>query len=142
MANGVVSRSNNDRELLVYGSEAYYEGPNSRLRYFTYRVDGFVSVSAGDVGGELLTKSLTFSGKSLVLNYATKDGSLRVELQSPDGKPLPGFTLADCKPLAGDEIRQTVEWRSGADISGVADKPVRLRFSLQNADVYSLQFTK
>ena len=141
MANAVVTRPDNDRELLVYGSEAYYEGPDSRLRYFTYRVDGFVSVSTGADGGELLTKPVTFSGKSLTLNYAAqKGGSVRVELQSADGKPIPGFTLSDCKPLTGDEVSQTVEWKSGSDVSGLAGKPVRVRFSLKNADVYSLQF--
>ena len=143
MANGVVTRPDNDRELLVYGSEAYYEGPDSRLRYFTYRVDGFVSVSTGADGGELLTKPLTFSGKSLTLNYAAqKGGSVRVELQSADGKPVPGFTLSDCKPLTGDEISQSVEWKSGSDVSSLAGKSVRLRFSLQNADVYSLRFSE
>ncbi|MHC4878109.1 MAG: glycoside hydrolase family protein [Planctomycetota bacterium] len=141
MANGVVTRSDNDRELLVYGSEAYYEGPDSRLRYFTYRVDGFVSVSTGDRSGELLTKPLTFSGRSLTLNYAAqKSGSVRVELQSADGKPISGFSLDACVPLTGDEISQNVAWKSGPDVSSLAGRPVRLRFSLQNADVYSLQF--
>ncbi|MBI1310179.1 hypothetical protein GC176_02645 [bacterium] len=143
MANGLVTRPDNDRELLVYGSEAYYEGPDSRLRYFTYRVDGFVSVSAEANGGELLSKPLTFSGKSLTLNYAVqKGGSVCVELQTVDGKPISGFSLDECKPLTGDEISQTVIWQSGADVSSLAGKPVRLRFSLQSADVYSLQFAR
>ena len=51
MAHGLVSLPGNDREWSVYATEARGEGPDTRLRRFTYRVDGFVSVRAGDEGG-------------------------------------------------------------------------------------------
>ena len=92
-------------------------------------------------GGELLTKPLTFTGNKLTLNFATSAaGDVRVELQEASGKPLPGFTLDDCPPVFGDAIERVVKWKHGGDVSPLAGKPVRLRFALKDADLYSLKF--
>lgn len=136
MAYGLVSLPDNDREWSVYATEAYYEGPDSRLRRFTYRVDGFVSVHAGVEGGELLTKPLTFSGEWLELNFATHDaGQIRVSLESPSGE-----ILAQSELLTGDEIAHPVQWQAGTDLQAFQGRTVRLRFSMKNADLYSIRF--
>jgi hypothetical protein len=49
-------------ELSIYSTEGYYTGEDDRLRRFTYRIDGFVSVQTPLNGGELLTRPLVFSG--------------------------------------------------------------------------------
>jgi hypothetical protein len=33
-----------------------------------------------------------------------------------------------------------VTWKSGRDVSGLAGRPVRLRFAMQDADLYSVRF--
>ena len=110
------------------------------FRRFTLRTDGFASVHAGADAGELVTHPLLFDGRSLVVNYATSAGGhLKVELQNAAGQPLPGFELADCVILVGDAIEQAVSW-TGGDLSGLAGTPVRLRFVMQEADVFSLKF--
>ena len=112
------------------------------FRRLTLRTDGFASLHAGADTGEMVTHRLRFLGKSLVVNYATSaGGSLRVELQDASGRPLPGFTLADCQSLVGDIVEQPVSWTGGSDVSEVADKPVRLRFVMQEADVFALKFS-
>ena len=137
MANALLMLPESDREYAVYGSEAYYEGPDSRLRRFTYRVDGFVSVSAGDAGGELQTKTLTFDGDSLVINFATQPGgSLRVHLESEVGE-----ALASSQQLSGDAIAQVVNWQGDTDLGQYAGRPVRLRFEMKDSDLYSIQFS-
>ena len=40
----------------------------------------------------------------------------------------------------GDDLARTVTWKGSADVGGLAGKPVRLRFALSDADLYSLQF--
>jgi hypothetical protein len=138
---GLVRLPHSDREYSVYATEAYFAGPDSRVRRFTYRVDGFVSVRASVQGGQLVSKLLVFSGRKLAVNFATSDqGSLAVELQDAEGKPIPGLTLAHCLPLNGDEIEKTIAWKGGADVSPLAGKPVRLRFDLKDADVFSFRF--
>lgn len=127
--------------LSVYATEAYYAGPGSRVRRFVFRTDGFVSLQAKSQPGEVLTKLIRFSGQSLQLNFRTAAaGSLRVELQSADGQPLPGLSLAECEDLRGDEIAKVVTWKSGKTPASAAGQPVRLKFQLQDADVYSMKF--
>jgi hypothetical protein len=107
---------------------------------YVLRTDGFISVRAGAEPGELVTKPVIFSGGELVINFSSSAaGSVLVELLGPDGLPLPGFGLADCKPAYGDSIAQVVTWRTG-DLSAIAGQPVRLRFVLQECDLYSFRF--
>ena len=128
-------------ELSLYATENYWVGPASRLRRYTLRLDGFVSVYAPARGGELVTKPLVFEGSELVLNFSTSAaGSLRVEVQHESGQPLAGRTAADCDEVFGDEIERVVTWKGGGRLDDLADRPVRLRFVMQDADLYSLRF--
>jgi hypothetical protein len=121
----------------------HYGWPDNRLRRITVRRHGFASVHAGAGGGEFTTRPLIFSGDKLVLNYATSAaGSIAVEIQDESGKPLPGYTIADTKPLYGDELEAAISWKSKKDVSDVAGKPVRLHFAMSDADIYSLRTEK
>ncbi|MBI3943353.1 MAG: hypothetical protein HY326_10105 [Chloroflexi bacterium] len=128
-------------ELSVYWLE-HYSWPTNHVRRGTLRLDGFASLNAGYAGGEAITHPLRFSGDKLVLNYATSAaGSLRVELQDSAGQPLPGYSLEESAELYGDQIAQPAAWQSGTDVSRWAEQPVRLRFALKDADLYSIQFS-
>jgi hypothetical protein len=134
-------------EISLYATEDNWKRA-TRLRRYTLRVDGFVSLHArqaqpaGRIApGEMLTKPLSFAGKTLTLNFATSAaGSVRVELQTTHGKPLPGYALADCDELFGDTLDRTVTWKGNPDVSAHAGQPIRLRFVLADADIYSMQF--
>ena len=129
-------------EISLYATDGYWEGAYTSFRRYTLRMDGFVSVQAPASGGEVVTKPLKFDGSRLKVNFSTSAaGSVRVEIQDVEGKPIPGFALTDCHVLFGDELDRVVSWEAGADVSGLAGKPVRLRFELKDADLYSLQFT-
>ncbi len=96
---------------------------------------------AGYEPGELVTRPLEFSGKELVINFATSAaGTVRVEIQDVAGNPVPGFALVDCPEIFGDQLERSVAWKSGEDVSMLVGKPVRLRFVLQDADLYSIRF--
>ena len=105
------------------------------------RIDGFVSLHAPLVGGELVTKPMVFAGNQLVLNVSTSAaGSVRVEIQDLDGRPLPGFAMADCHEVYGDDLEQAVAWKGSPDLGTLAGKPVRLRLEVKDADLYSFRF--
>ena len=76
------------------------------------------------------------------VQYALKSasGSVHVEIQDAAGKPLEGFTLADCPEHFGDTIEQSVNWKSGVDVNSLSGRAVRLRFQLKDANLYSFQF--
>ncbi len=127
-------------ELSIYVLH-HYAYPSIHLRRYSLRLDGFVSVYAPLAGGELVTKPLRFRGNRLLLNYSTSAaGGLRVELQRADGRPIPGFTLAECAEIIGDRIDAAVRWRSGQRLGQLAGQPVRIRFVLRDADVFSFRF--
>jgi hypothetical protein len=89
----------------------------------------------------MVTKPLTFTGGELEINYRTgAAGSVRIEITDADGMPLAGFTVADCPEIIGDEIERVVTWKAGSDVASLAGKPVRLRFILADADVFSFRF--
>jgi hypothetical protein len=135
---GVVPTS--PTEMSLY-KQAHYAQPSAHLIRYTLRTDGFGSVNAPYRGGEMLTKPLKFSGRELVINFATSAaGSVKVELQDINGKPLPGFALADAREQIGDEIERLVRWNSNADLSRLSGQPLRLRFVMKDADLYSLRF--
>jgi hypothetical protein len=145
MAWGMVEIPGHPNQLSVYATEAYYTGPDTRVRRFEYRKDGFVSLRGGAKGGLLITKPIALGrlAERLTLNFKTgNSGQVRVGLFTPGCQPIPGHTLADCKPLTGDRLNQTIAWKSGADISALRRKHpvVRIRIEAKNADVFALQF--
>jgi len=127
-------------EMSLY-AHCHYAQPTCHAARYTLRTDGFASVNAPYAGGELVTHPLEFSGTQLVLNYATSAaGELRMEVQDAEGRALPGYALGDCPPIFGDQIERVVAWQRGPDVSALAGRPVRLRFVMRDADLYSLRF--
>jgi hypothetical protein len=136
---GIVETS--PQEWSMYISEHYRQADApGRLRRLSIRPHGFVSVHAGYDGGEMVTKSFTFSGREMRLNYSTSAaGSVRVEIEDEGGRPVAGHRLTDMQPLFGDELDRTVAWNGGSDLSRLIGKPVRLRFVLKDADIFAFR---
>ena len=129
-----------EREISIF-RYTHYSQPTNHLARYTLRIDGFVSASGPYQGGELITKPLKFSGDKLVLNFETSAaGGIRVEIQDAEGKPIPGYTLDESNELIGNEIERAASWKNGDDVSRLSGKPVRLRFVIQDADLYALRF--
>jgi hypothetical protein len=111
------------------------------LRRGTLRLDGFLSVNAPYKGGEMVTRPLMFQGRELVLNCSTSAvGGVKVEIQDAAGEAISGFALSDALEIWGDEINRVAAWKGGRDVSRLAGKPVRLRFVMHDADLYSIRF--
>ena len=128
-------------EISLYATEGYWQGNATSFRRYTLRMDGFVSAQAPFKGGQLLTKPLKFAGSQLTINFSTSAaGSIRVEIQDAAGKPIPGFTLADCDDQFGDHLDRVISWKAKADVRRLSGKTVRLRFELKDADLYAIQF--
>ncbi len=128
-------------EMSLYVNQNYGQ-PTAHLRRYSLRLDGFASVHADYDGGERRTKPLRFQGSRLLLNFATSAaGSVKVEFQHEDGTPIPGFTLADCRELIGNQIERAVTFASD-DLGRLGGQTVRLRFVMKDADMYSMRFAE
>ncbi len=105
------------------------------------RRDGFVSVHGGYGGGEFTTPAVTFSGARLEVNMdGSAGGWLQVELQSVDGRPLPSHRLDRCDTIRGNSVRKAVTWNGSSDLSGLRNRPVRLRFVMRSMKLFAFQF--
>ena len=133
MAWGMFQLPGQPKEISVYATENYYERTPGRVRRFTYRVDGFVALRAGKDGGSMTTKLLRYNGKQLIVNYnARPGGQLLIEALDEKGK-----VIGRSHPLVGDSIDAVVKW---TEQPGLGQGVVQLKFTIINADVFSLRF--
>jgi hypothetical protein len=139
------NRSNYIAWHVVPTSDTHMSMYNFNGDHYVLRFDGFISVHAGAEEGEFVTQPFKFSGGQLEINESTSAaGRIRVEIQDSKGEPIEGFALDDSEAIYGDRISHIVHWGEEAskspDLSKLQGKPVRLRFVMQEADLYSLQF--
>jgi hypothetical protein len=115
--------------------------PKSGIGLATLRLDGFVSVQPAPnrKTGSLTTRPFVFLGDEIHINADASKGSVRVEVLEVNGKPLDGFTAADCQPFRGDELRHAVRWKEQPDCQQIQGRPIRLRFYLDQAKLYSFK---
>jgi len=122
-------------------SDSYYAGGHGLA---TIRVDGFASVAAGFDGGHVTTDLLSFEkpprgGESALTINGKADHHARivVEVLDEQGQPVPGFGKDDCIPLIDDQVRHIVRWRDKSHLGELSERPIRLRFHLINARLFS-----
>ena len=104
-----------------------------------YRTNGFASRRAGEREGLLTTHPLIFQGSRLTVNAAAAEGRVAVEVLDEAGRPVAGYGRDECLLTAFDSTRQEVTWRGKPDLAPLRGRPVRLRFTLQNADLYGFR---
>jgi hypothetical protein len=128
-------------QIWQYVNEGGAHG-GSATRYWSrykQRLDGFVSLDAGDTAGQATTLPLVFKGDKLALNIRAT-GLAKVAITDTNGKAIPGFDFKDCARIKGDFIDKTVTWKSGSSVKALQGKTVRLKFQMQNAKLYAFEF--
>jgi hypothetical protein len=128
-------------ELWQYFDFGGAHGGDKKRTYarLTQRLDGFVSVDAGEKPGTFVTRPLVFKGKQLELNVAAK-GSVKVAILDVGGNEIPGLGLDDCIFIRGDSVRKTVRFKDNALLKSVAGKTVRVKFELKDAKLFAFKF--
>ena len=119
------------------GTNGSSESGVSSTGLATLRRDGFVSLEAGDTEGTLTTRPVTFRGKFLFVNVDARAGELRAEVLDKAGRAIAPFTRSKCTPVHMDKTLQALTWGTKRDLSALAGKPIRFRFYLKNARLYS-----
>ena len=105
------------------------------------RLDGFVCVQAGQVGGHFTTPPLRFEGDRLELNIDCGGmGEAWVEVRDAEGRPISGFELDRCDVVDRNFVAHPVTWRGGAELATLQGRPVRLHFRLRLAKLFAFQF--
>ena len=133
-------------ELSMYLTESTLQNSKpAKLRRYSLRMDGFVSINAPMRGGKLISKPIRFSGNKLYLNFSSSArGGIRVGFMDMTGKALAGYSLNDCPWIYGDSLRRIVEWKSDnvvtSNAGSIAGQIIKLVFELKDADLFSFKF--
>ncbi|WP_428938822.1 hypothetical protein [Fontivita pretiosa] len=91
--------------------------------------------------GRFSTMAVVAPGSRLRINALTKrTGYIRVEAADLHGRPIPGRTLADSIPIIGDQPASQVRWKSADDLGVKPGEPIVLRFQMDRAKIYCLDF--
>jgi hypothetical protein len=101
------------------------------------RLDGFASMEASFDGGTLITRPYVMAGDILSLNLKSDYGRVMVELIDIDNEPVRGFSGEDCVPIQADGVDVRVKWGNGRSLEELESQPVKIKFSLFNARLYS-----
>jgi hypothetical protein len=129
-------------------STLHNELPNDgAMGLATLRLDGFMSMDAGAEGGVLVTRPVKLRGNALYVNADVKaGGEIRVELledkvrdTSTDEADVPIFPFLknNCAPIKTDDVRHVVRWNNSSSLESLDGRPVRLRFHMKDAQLYS-----
>jgi hypothetical protein len=90
--------------------------------------------------GEFATVSFFPPGGKLRINALTRrGGSILVEVVA-GGKIVEGRSFADASPVVGDQAAAVVNWNGKDDLGHPENSPVFLRFRLDQAQLFSLEF--
>lgn len=129
-----------DENTLGFYRCRHYASSNSFLNLHTLRTDGFARLRAGRPKGKVLTKLFTAEGEQLFLNFATSAvGTVRIEVLDADHQTIEGFSGRAAPKLFGDSVHHPVKWSKHRSWSELKGCPIRLRFTLNEADLYALQ---
>ncbi len=110
-------------------------GPQrSAIGFASIKRDRFAHVGASFDGGAIITKSLLLNGSSLHLNANSAHGTIVVSILDQYGQPIKGMIS---KPVEVDSLNIPVRWIDEKLERLTIDKPVKLRFELKNAKLYS-----
>jgi hypothetical protein len=90
--------------------------------------------------GQFAMQSTSFDGERIQINSrTTRAGSVETELRER-GKPVEGFSFADCVPFSGDEIWAPCRWKNDAEVSKLRGKSIEIRFRLRSAKIFACRF--
>ncbi len=131
-------RPGQDKELSFYTSDGDWIYTKATFIRYTMRIDGFASRHAGSRTKILMTKPFRFDGDELEMNFRTSAaGYVQVTLCDVNGRPFEGYQSAF---LFGDKIDRKVDFKEPLDFFKKYDIPVRIRFEMAEADIYSFKF--
>jgi hypothetical protein len=118
----------------------------------TLPADRYAGLLAGPDSAMIVTRPITFQGSKLMIDLdaslpmqQTKDGNgfdeceVRVALADQSGGAIEGFTAERSNALRSSGVHEA-SW-AGANPGQLEGKPIRLRFHMRNAALYSMQFS-
>jgi hypothetical protein len=143
-ANNLIERDGGDWVLLYRGDNFPHKYPRGKQLsdYGTavWPKGRLMAIEAVGKGG-FATPAFLAPGEKLRINALTsRVGSIRIEAADLDGKTLPGRSFDESISIVGDQYRTRVAWKGGDTLGVESGKPLVLRFQMDKAKIYGLDF--
>jgi hypothetical protein len=100
------------------------------------RRDGFISLNAGEQEGHVETKPFVMASENLYINADARGGEIRAEILNAQNE-----VVAISVDVGDDSPRRQLQWKKG-ELMGLKSQMVSLRFTLQNASLFSYWLTE
>ncbi len=127
-------------EISMYLMEGHCKIKPQRMYRYVIRLDGFASYRADYKEAKVVTKPIYFEGNQLTLNFKTSArGYIYVRILDYYGKPLEGYQSYE---IFGDSYDRPVLFAEGSELSRIQKMPIRIEFTMSDADIYSMKFNK
>ena len=110
---------------------------NARMGLAKLRRDGFASLNSFGYTGSVTTRKLRFDGSILFVNAEFPYGSLQAEILDENGAVIPGYEGENCRTEGFSSTKQRLRWQDRADLSELAGRVIRIRFTCRNGALYS-----
>ncbi len=108
--------------------------------YATWKRGRLIALEATE-RGQFSTFLFIPPGRKIQVNALTlRGGGIRAEIVDYEGKIVPGRSFEDCPLISGDHYKTPITWNGGDDIGVGEGKPIRIRFQLDQAKLYFLDF--
>jgi hypothetical protein len=139
-----------DTELRFYSDaseEQHGRGPKRNMPHnprggiviHTLRKDGLTYLRSAGGTARFTSKPLTLFEPRLSVNLLARQGEAQFQLSDIKGEPLPGFSFADCEPIAKvDALDLALRWK-GKALDELVNKPIRLQAMFRNAHLYAVR---
>ena len=121
---------------LLIGNHHWMDSPVELVRY-TYRRDGMASVKATYEKKKLVTKTFTFEGNTLKLNFATSArGGIYLRILDEYNVALEGYSTCE---IFGDSTDRVIDFDKS--ISDLVGKAIKFEFTMSDAEIFSMTFS-
>ena len=130
-----------NRIRLYYGgADKDHEAKGTRLSIglATLRKDGFASLDAENTTGVITTHFFKGADGFLHVNVDTDSGYLKAEVLDEHGNVIKGYSRNESRPIKIDGIDEIITWRTKSTLPD-RNKPIALRFYMENASIYSFK---
>jgi hypothetical protein len=126
------------------GYEVPHKYPRGKLKvasgYMEWPRGRIVALEAAGLG-EFSLVGLMAPGRTLLINAdIMRAGSLNIEVADLGGRPFPGRSFADSDLMMGDQYRVAATWKGQSDLGFPDGSPVLLRFRMNRAKLFALDF--
>jgi hypothetical protein len=115
-----------------------YKNPTA-VAWATWEDARIAGIEAPDFG-EFTSHESLFQGSQIEINARTsRAGGIQMELRER-GKPIDGFTFADCVPFNGNAIWTTAKWKGKSNLEGLRGEKLEIGIRLSRATIFAYKY--